>query len=146
MSHVKSLDHVGITVEDLDLVTGFFLELGLEMEGRTFLEGEFVDKVTGIPDARTEIVVLRPPGGGCGVELATFVRPAHVPGSPDAMANELGLRTICFVVDGLQEMVDRAAAGGYGLVGEVGNHEDSWLMANVRGPEGIVVTLTERIG
>ena len=102
MSHIKQIDHVGITVADLDSATAFFADLGLEIEGRTFLEGEFIDTVIGIPDSRTEIVMLRPPGGGTGVELASFVRPDHEPGSPNAMANELGLRNIGFEVDGLQ--------------------------------------------
>jgi catechol 2,3-dioxygenase-like lactoylglutathione lyase family enzyme len=142
---IKQLDHVGITVADLDAATAFFVDLGLEVEGRTFLEGEFVDTVIGIPDSRTEIVVLRPPGGGAGVELATFVRPDHEPGSPTAMATELGLRSICFVVEGLRAIVDVLAANGYGLVGGIGQYEDTWAMAHVRGPEGIVVALTERI-
>ena len=146
MSHIKQLDHVGITVADLDTAAAFFADLGLEVEGRTFLEGPFVDDVIGIPDARTEIVVLRPPGGGTGVELARFVRPAHQPGSPNALANELGLRSICFQVEDLEGAVEGLAAKGYGLVGGVGRHEDTWLMAHVRGPEGIVVSLTERIG
>ena len=146
MSHVRQFDHVGITVADLDAATAFFADLGLEVEGRTFLEGEFVDTVIGIPDSRTEIVVLRPPGGGAGVELATFVRPDHEPGSPTAMANELGLRSICFEVDDLQGAVDGLAANGYGLVGGIGQYENTWRMAHVRGPEGIVVALTERIG
>ena len=145
MSSIRQLDHVGITVSDLDSTTEFFADLGLEVEGRTFLEGEFVDTVIGIPDARTEIVVLRPPGGGAGVELARFVRPDHEPGSPTAMANELGLRSICFQVKDLQAIVDGVAAKGYGLVGGIGEHENTWLMAHVRGPEGIVVSLTERI-
>ncbi len=145
MSSIRQLDHVGITVSDLDSTTEFFADLGLEVEGRTFLEGEFVDTVIGIPDSRTEIVVLRPPGGGAGVELATFVRPDHEPGSPTAMANELGLRSICFQVKDLQAIVDGVAAKGYGLVGGIGEHENTWLMAHVRGPEGIVVSLTERI-
>jgi catechol 2,3-dioxygenase-like lactoylglutathione lyase family enzyme len=146
MPLIKQLDHVGVTVADLDSATAFFTDLGLEIEGRTFLEGEFVDTVIGIPDARTEIVVLRPPGGGTGVELATFVRPEHQPGSPTAMATELGLRSICFEVDDLQGIVDRLAASGYGLVGGIGQHENTWRMADVRGPEGIVVALSERIG
>ena len=146
MTLIKQLDHVGITVADLDSATAFFVDLGLEVEGRTFLEGDFVDTVIGIPDSRTEIVVLRPPGGGAGVELATFVRPDHEPGSPTAMATELGLRSFCFEVDGLRAIVDALAANGYGLVGGIGQYEDTWQMAHVRGPEGIVVSLTERIG
>ncbi len=146
MSQLKSFDHVGITVEDLDSATAFFVGLGLEVEGRTFLEGEFLDTVCGIPDSRTEVVMLRPPGGGTAIELGTFIRPDHVPGSPTAMANELGLRNVCFEITGLEATVDRLAADGYGLVGGIGRHENSWLMAYVRGPEGIVVSLAERIG
>ncbi|RIQ17854.1 VOC family protein [Jiangella rhizosphaerae] len=146
MTHVKQFDHVGITVDDLDAATTFFVALGLEVEGRGFLEGEFIDTVTGIPDSRSEIVMLRPPGGGTGLELARFVRPDHVPGSPTAMANELGIRNVGFEVDDLQAAVDRVAADGYGLVGAIGQYENSWRMAHVRGPEGIVVALAERIG
>lgn len=146
MSNIKQFDHVGITVADLDKVTAFFADLGLEVEGRTFVEGEFIDTVIGIPDSRTEIVMLRAPGGGARVELATFIRPDHTPGSPNAMATELGLRSVCFEVEGLQAMVDGLAANGYGLVGGIGQYENTWLMAHVRGPEGIVVSLTERIG
>jgi hypothetical protein len=109
------------------------------------VEGEFIDTVIGIPDSRTEIVMLRPPDGGAGVELASFVRPDHEPGSRTAMANELGLRSICFEVDGIQGAVDGLASTGYGLVGGIGQYENTWRMAHVRGPEGIVVSLTERI-
>ena len=146
MSHVRRFDHVGITVADLDAVTAFFVGLGLEVKGRTFVEGEFVDTVTGIPNSRSEIVVLRPPDGGTGLELSSFVRPAHAPGSPSAMANELGLRNVAFEVADLRAAVDEMAADGYGLVGGVGEYENSWRMAYVRGPEGIIVSLAERIG
>lgn len=146
MSRVLRFDHVGVTVRDLDRVTAFFLGLGLEVEGRTFVEGEFIDTVTAIPDCRTEIVMLRTPGGGTAVELSSFVRPAPVPGSPAAMANELGLRSLAFEVDDVQAHVARLAAEGYGLVGGIGRYEDIWRMAYVRGPEGIIVALAERIG
>ena len=145
MSHIRQFDHVGITVADLDSVTAFVVGLGLEIEGRTFVEGEFLDTVIGIPDSRTEIVMLRSPDGGTGIELASFVRPHHEPGSPTAMANELGLRSVCFEVDDLHAAVDSLAADGHGLVGGIGQHENIWRMAHVRGPEGIVVSLTERI-
>jgi len=146
MSRIRRFDHVGITVDDLDSVTAFFVGLGLEVEGRMLVEGEFLDTVIGIPDSRTEIVMLRPPGGGTGVELSSFVRPDHEPGSPGAMANELGLRNVCFEVADLQATVDGLAADGYELVGGIGQHEDIWRMAYVRGPEGIVVSLAEPIG
>ena len=146
MPLVRRFDHVGITVADLDTVTEFFVGLGLEVEGRMFAEGGFVDTVIGIPDSRSEVVMLRLPDGGTSLELSSFVRPDHKPGSPAAMANELGLRNVAFEVDDLQAAVDRLAADGYGLVGGIGEYEHSWRMAYVRGPEGIVVSLAERIG
>ena len=112
LSQIRQFDHVGITVADLDSVTAFFADLGLEVEGRTFVEGEFIETVIGIPDSRTEIVMPRPPEGGAGVELASFVRPDHEPGSPSAMANELGLRSICFEVDDLQGHCCIEGSGG----------------------------------
>jgi catechol 2,3-dioxygenase-like lactoylglutathione lyase family enzyme len=146
MSPIRTFDHVGITVADLDAVTAFFTDLGFTLEGRTVLEGQFLDTVIGIPDAQTEIVMLRPPNGGTGLELASFARPDHQPGSPAAMANELGLRSLVFEVDDLQEIIDRLAADGYHLIGAVGQYEEMWSMASVRGPEGIIVSLAQRIG
>ena len=143
----RRFDHVGITVADLDSVTAFFVGLGLEVQNRMFVEGEFVDTVTGIPDSRTEIVMLQLPGDdGTTLELSSFSRPAHRPGSPEAPANELGLRSVAFEVEDLQGAVDWAAGEGYGLVGGIGEYEGSWRMAYVRGPEGIIVALAERIG
>ena len=146
MSDVPRFDHVGITVADLDAATAFFAGLGLEVEGRMFLEGEFLDTVIGIPGSRTEIVMLRTPDGGARLELSRFVRPDHLPGSPAAPANELGLRNVCFEVNDLRAAVDRVAKDGYRLVGGIGEYEGRWRMAYVRGPEGIIVSLSERIG
>ncbi|WP_246227557.1 VOC family protein [Propioniciclava coleopterorum] len=123
MSYIRSLDHVGMTVLDLDRAAAFFVALGLHEDGRTPLEGPFLDAVVGIPDTRTEIVLLTPPGGGPGFELARFDSPAGVPGSPDAPANEVGLRSVTFQVDDLPGAVARAAELGYGLVGGVGEHD-----------------------
>ena len=145
MSGITRFDHVGITVAQLDVATAFFVGLGFEIEGRMVMEGEFVDAVIGIPDSRSEIVMLRPPAGGTGLELSSFSRPDHEPGSPDAMSTELGLRNVMFEVDGLDAILDRLATDGYGLVGGVGQYEDTWRMAYVRGPEGIIVALAERI-
>lgn len=145
MAHVKKFDHVGITVADLEPAIAFFEALGLEVEGRMFLEGEFVDRVIGIPDSRSEIVVLRAPDGGAGVELSCFVRPDHEPGSPDAMSTVVGIRNVAFEITDLLGAVDRLAAEGYGLVGEIGEYENSWRMTYVRGPEGIIVALAERL-
>lgn len=146
MSGIQRFDHVGITVADLDAAMAFFVRLGCEVEGRTFVEGEFLDTVCGIPGSRTEIVMLRPPGGGTALELSTFVRPDLEPGLPDAMANTVGLRSVAFEVDDIQAVVDGLAADGYGLVGGIGQYEDIWLMAYVRGPEGIIVAVAQRLG
>jgi catechol 2,3-dioxygenase-like lactoylglutathione lyase family enzyme len=146
MPRIRRLDHVGITVADLDTVSAFFVELGFEVEGRTFLEGEFLDTVIGMADSRTELLMLRPPEGGPGLELASFIRPSHEPGSPAAMANELGLRSLAFEVEDLEAIIERLAKDGYGLVGGIGDYEHVWRMASVRGPEGIIVSLAERIG
>ena len=146
MPAVRTFDHVGITVSDLDAVTAFFVGLGFEIEGRMPMEGEFLDTVVGISDARTEIVMLRPPGGGTGLEVSTFIRPDLEPGSPDAMANQLGIRNLGFEVDDLQAVLERIAGEGYRPIGGVGEYQGLWRMAHVRGPEGIIVALAQRIG
>jgi catechol 2,3-dioxygenase-like lactoylglutathione lyase family enzyme len=145
VSPIRRFDHVGITVADLDTATAFFVALGFEVEGRTVLEGEFVDTVIGIPKSRSEVVTLFLPDGGTKLELSRFIRPDARPGSPDAMSTELGLRNICFEVDDLRAVVDRLVADGYSLVGGIGRYEDIWLMTYVRGPEGIIVALAERL-
>ena len=139
-------DHVGITVADLDSVTQFFVSLGLEVQGSPMaVEGEFLDTVIGIPNSRTHIVMLAPPGGGTTLELSSFDRPDHRPGIPDAIANELGLRTLAFEVDDLDAAVAQVAADGFELVGGAGQFEDVWRMAYVRGPEAIIVSLAQRV-
>jgi catechol 2,3-dioxygenase-like lactoylglutathione lyase family enzyme len=145
VSPVRRFDHVGITVKDLDAATAFFIGLGFETEGRMTMEGAFVDTVIGIPNSRSEIVMLRPPGGGTGLELSSFSEPEPEPGLPNAMSTELGLRNVSFEVDDLDAILGRLTAEGYRLVGGVGRYEDIWRMAYVRGPEGIIVALAQRI-
>lgn len=145
MARIKRFDHVGITVADLDKAADFFVGLGLEIEGRTFVEGEFLETVCAVPDSRTEVLMLKS-ADGIRLELARFVRPDHQPGSPDALATELGLRNVSFEVDDLHGAVEELAAKGYGLVGGIGEHENVVRMAYVRGPEGIVVSLFEYFG
>jgi catechol 2,3-dioxygenase-like lactoylglutathione lyase family enzyme len=146
MAQVRRLDHIGITVADLASATAFFVGLGLEVEGTGSVKGEFVETVCGIPGAHCEIAMLRPPDGGSRLELSSFVTPDHVPGSPTAMANELGLRNVSFEVGDLRAVVDELAEDGYGLVGGIGEYENSVRMAYVRGPEGIIVSLFEQLG
>ncbi|MFN2537336.1 MAG: VOC family protein [Mycobacteriales bacterium] len=145
MSRIHRFDHVGITLADLDTATAFFVELGFEVEGRTFLEGEFLDTVIGIPGSRTEMVMLRLPDEGTRLELTRFIRPDHEAGSPDAMATRIGLSNVSFEVGGLQTILEGLAAKGYSLIGGVGEYEEIWRMASVRGPEGIIVNLAERM-
>lgn len=145
MTSIRTFDHIGITVMDLDAVSDFFVSLGMEIAGRTFIEGDFIDTVIGIPNSRTEIVMLTPPGGGTGIELSSFERPRPVGGSPQAEANELGFRSIAFEVDDLDACVEQVVADGYTLVGGIGEYENSWRMAYVRGPEGLLVALAYRV-
>ena len=146
MGHVQRFDHVGITVADLDAVLAFFEALGLELLGRTYVEGEFLDTVCGMSDARTEIAMLRAPQGGATIELSSFVRPDPVTGSPTPPANELGLRSVAFQVGDVTAAVEEAARHGYALVGGIGEHEATWRMAYVRGPEGFIVSLAQQVG
>jgi len=146
MARILHFDHIGVTVRDLDAVTAFFVSLGLELEGRGPVEGEFLDTVIGIPDSKTEIVMLRTAEGGTTVELSSFVRPEPEQVPPPAMATQLGLRSVAFEVDDLDGYVDRLADDGYSLVGGVGQYENIWRMAYVRGPEQLIVALAERIG
>ncbi len=146
MTHVQRFDHIGITVADLESAVAFFVGLGLEVEGTGSVEGEFVETVCGIPGARCEIAMLRPPDGGSRLELSSFTTPDHLPGSPNAMANELGLRNVSFEVGDLDAALEAVAADGYALVAGVGEYENSVRMAYVRGPEGIIVSLFQYLG
>jgi len=146
MSNVRRFDHAGLTVADLDVVTAFFVALGLEVEGRTFRRGRVLGhglRHSRLPHRDRHAEAAR---DGTRLELSSFVRPGSVPGSPAAMANELGLRNVAFEVSDLQAAVEWATTEGYGLAGCIGEYEGAWRMAYVRGPEGIIVSLAERIG
>lgn len=143
---IKHFDHVGITVADLDRAIAFFTSLGMEVEGRMFMEGEFLDTVCGIPNSRTEIAMMRLPNGGTTIELGQYLRPESDPGQPDAMSNVVGIRNVAFEVENLHGLVERLAADGYGVVGGIGEWEGAWRMTYIRGPEGIIVALAERLG
>ncbi|MCX6405663.1 MAG: VOC family protein [Propionibacteriales bacterium] len=145
MSSLPRLDHVNLTVADLNRTVAFFTSLGLELAERMTIEGEFLDTVVGLHDARTETVWLRPPGGGGALEVSRYDRPGHVLTVP-APPHAVGLRAVCLEISDLRATVARLDEEGYALVGDVGEHEGTWLMAYVRGPEGIIVSLTERIG
>jgi catechol 2,3-dioxygenase-like lactoylglutathione lyase family enzyme len=146
MARVERFDHVGVTVDDLEAVTAFFLNMGLEQEGQPqIVEGEWVDRVVGLNDVRVEVVMLRAPNGGTKLELSKFHRPVDERGPQSAPANQLGLCNVAFAVDDIQAVVDRLHEDGFDLVGEVGVYEDAYRMCYVRGPEGIIVSLAEQL-
>lgn len=146
MGRIKRFDHVGVTVANIDEATKFFVGLGLRIDGRADgLEGDFLETVSGVADSRTNIVMLKAPDSDVGIELSSFVRPEHGPGQPHAMANELGLRSLAFEVDDLEATVAEQAAQGYGLIGGIGEYEGVWKMAYIRGPEGLIVALAQRL-
>jgi catechol 2,3-dioxygenase-like lactoylglutathione lyase family enzyme len=143
---IRNMDHVGIVVNDLEAAIAFFVELGLEVEGRGRVEGEWVGKVIGLGDVRSDIAMLRTPDGSSNVELSRFLAPEAESDAGPAPANRLGIRHIAFIVDDLDGMVTRLRERGVQLVGEVQNYQDVFLLCYVRGPEGIFVELAERIG
>jgi catechol 2,3-dioxygenase-like lactoylglutathione lyase family enzyme len=146
MARVERFDHVGVTVDDLEAVTAFFLNMGLEQEGpSTIVEGEWLERVVGLSDVRVEVVMLRAPNGGTKLELSKFHRPVDERGPQSAPPNQLGLCNVAFAVDDIQTVVDRLRADGFDLVGEVGVYEDAYRLCYVRGPEGIIVSLAEQV-
>jgi len=141
------LDNVGIVVEDLDVAIGFFVSLGLELEGRTQVTGEWAGRVTGLGDQRVEIAMLRTPDGHGRIELSRFLEPPVVADHRTAPVNALGYLRAMFEVDDLDATLDRLAEHGAQLVGpEVVRYEDVYRLCYVRGPEGILVGLAESIG
>ncbi|GAA0903125.1 VOC family protein [Virgisporangium ochraceum] len=144
---VQRMDNVLIVVEDLDAVVSFFVEIGLELEGRGPVEGAWVDSVIGIEGARQEVAMLRTPDGHGRVELTTFHSPKAISPEPaDAPANTLGIRRVMFAVDDLDDTVARLRARGADLVGAVARYEDLYLLCYVRGPEGLIVGLAQELG
>jgi catechol 2,3-dioxygenase-like lactoylglutathione lyase family enzyme len=143
---IQRLDHVGIVVDDLAAATEFFVELGLEPRGGALVEGGWVDRVVGLDGVRSELVMLRTPDGQGRVELAKFHSPPSHGGDRQAPANATGIRHVAFVVEDIDDAVDRLRARGAELVGELERYEDSYRLCYVRGPEGIIVELAEEIG
>ncbi|WFE47008.1 VOC family protein [Verrucosispora sp. WMMD1129] len=144
---IQRLDNVLIVVHDLDRVISFFVELGMELEGRAPIEGRWVERVIGIDDVRQEVAMLRTPDGHGRIELATFHTPKAITPEPqEAPANTLGIRRIMFAVDDIEDVVARLRAHGADLVGELAQYEDSYRLCYVRGPEGIVVGLAQQLG
>lgn len=144
---VKRLDHIGIIVEDLEVMIAFFAELGMEIEGRAEISGAWAERVTGLPGMRTEIVMLRMPDGTGRIELSQFVVPVAVgAGRPKDEPHGLGYRSVMFEVDDVEETVARLQRRGGKLLGEVVQYEQAYRLCYLRGPEGIIVALAEAVG
>ncbi len=143
---VQRMDHVGIVVEDLAAATAFFVELGLELQGEASVDGGWVDRVVGLEGVRAQIAMLETPDGHGRLELAKFHAPSGPAGDRNAPANAPGIRHVTFAVDDIDAVVAGLRARGGELVGEVQRYEDRYRLCYVRGPEGIIVELAERIG
>jgi catechol 2,3-dioxygenase-like lactoylglutathione lyase family enzyme len=142
---IDRMHHVGIVVDDLAAATEFFVELGLELEVETPVEGRWVDRVVGLDDVRVDIAMVRTSDGHGRLELTKFHSPTAVSAESKAPANTLGIRRIMFAVDDIDAVVAGLRARGAELVGEVARYEDSYRLCYVRGPEGIIVALAEQL-
>ena len=140
------MDHVGIVVDDLAAATEFFVQLGLELQGEGSVEGDWADRIVGLEGVRAEIAMLQTPDGHGRLELSKFHSPPTQGGNRDAPANTPGIRHVSFAVEDIDAAVAGLRARGDELVGEVEQYEDSYRPCYVRGPEGIIIELAERLG
>jgi catechol 2,3-dioxygenase-like lactoylglutathione lyase family enzyme len=143
---VKRMDNIGIVVESLDTAISFFAELGLELEGRATIEGEWAGRVTGLREQRVEIAMMRTPDGHNRLELSRFLTPAVVADHRDAPVNALGYLRVMFTVEDIDETLARLRKRGAQLVGEVVQYEDVYRLCYIRGPEGLLIGLAQELG
>jgi catechol 2,3-dioxygenase-like lactoylglutathione lyase family enzyme len=144
---LKRMDNVGIVVEDLDATIAFFRELGLELEGRAMVEGEWAGRVTGLGDQRVETAMMRTPDGHSRLELSRFLAPRVVADHRNAPVNALGYLRVMFAVDDIDETLARLRKHGAELVSsEVVQYEDAYRLCYIRGPEGLLIGLAQELG
>ncbi|MBW9115170.1 VOC family protein [Rhizobium cauense] len=142
---LKRMDNVGIVVEDLGATIDFFQELGLELEGRAMIEGEWAGRVTGLGDQCVEIAMMRTPDGHSRLELSRFLTPEVVADHRNAEVNALGYLRVMFAVDDVDETLERLSTRGARLVGEVVQYKDAYRLCYIRGPEGILIGLAQEL-
>ena len=142
---LKRMDNVGIVVDDLDRAIDFFRELGLELEGRATIEGEWAGRVTGLNGQRVEIAMMRTPDGHGRLELCHFLTPPAVADHRNAPVNALGYLRVMFAVDDLDETLERLRKCGAQLVGEVVRYKDAYRLCYIRGPEGLLIGLAQEL-
>jgi catechol 2,3-dioxygenase-like lactoylglutathione lyase family enzyme len=143
---IKRMDNVGIVVESLDTAISFFVELGLELEGRAMIEGEWAGRVTGLGSQRVEIAMMVTPDGHSRLEMSRFFTPPVVADHRNAPVNALGYLRVMFAVDDLDDTLARLRNHGAQLVGEVVQYEDAYRLCYIRGPEGLLIGLAEQLG
>jgi catechol 2,3-dioxygenase-like lactoylglutathione lyase family enzyme len=139
------MDNIGIVVEDIDAAIEFFTELGLELEGRAPIEGEWASRVTGLPNMRVEIALMRTPDGHSRIEMSRFLAPPVVADHRSAPVNALGYLRIMFAVEDINDTLARLGKHGAELVGEVVDYEDTYRLCYIRGPEGIIIGLAQEL-
>jgi catechol 2,3-dioxygenase-like lactoylglutathione lyase family enzyme len=139
------MDNVGIVVEDLGATIGFFRELGLELEGRTMIEGEWAGRVTGLDDQHIEMAMMRTPDGHSRLELSRFLNPPVVADHRNAPVNALGYLRVMFTVDGIDDTLGRLRTRGAELVGGVVRYKDLYRLCYIRGPEGLLIGLAQEL-
>jgi catechol 2,3-dioxygenase-like lactoylglutathione lyase family enzyme len=142
---VRHIDHIGIVVNDLAVAKAFFVDFGFTVLGEMKMQGELLDRVTGLDGARTEVVMLQAPDRQLNLELAKFHQPADRQSTQPASANALGLRHIAFLVEGIEDIVDSLKQKGTEVFSDIQTYEDMYRLCYVRGPEGIIVELAEQI-
>ncbi len=144
---LKRMDNVGIVVESLDAAISFFAELGLELEGRAMVEGEWAGRVTGLGDQRVEIAMMRTPDGHSRLELSRFITPPVVADHRNAPVNALGYLRVMFAVDDIDDTLVRLRKHGAELVSsEVVQYKDAYRLCYIRGPEGLLIGLAQELG
>jgi catechol 2,3-dioxygenase-like lactoylglutathione lyase family enzyme len=143
---LKRMDNIGIVVKDLGVAIDFFQELGLELEGRATIEGEWAGRVTGLGDQQVEIAMMRTPDGHSRLELSRFLRPDVVADHGNAPVNALGYLRAMFTVDDVEETLERLRTRGAQLVGDVVRYEDAYKLCYIRGPEGLLIGLAQELG
>jgi catechol 2,3-dioxygenase-like lactoylglutathione lyase family enzyme len=140
------MDNVGVVVESLDNAISFFTEIGLKLEGRMIIEGEWAARVTGVGSQRVEIAMMVTPDGHSRLELSTFLNPPTISDHRTAPVNALGYLRVMFTVEDIDEMVSRLCRHGAQLVGEIVQYENSYRLCYIRGVEGLLIGLAEEIG
>lgn len=142
---VHRMDHAGVVVEDLTAAIAFFVELGLELEGRTTVEGEFPSRLVGLDGVKADLAFLKTPDGHSRIEVSTFATPVSTTAAPWAPVNVPGIPRLTFCVDSVDDVFDRLRPHGAELVGEVAQYEDVYRYCYLRGPAGVIIGLIEEL-